>query len=196
MSTANTPAATAVPEQSLVKWTIDPMHSEILFKVKHLMITTVTGSFEKFDATIEAPHDDLSKAKVHFWADAASVTTGSPDRDKHLKSPDFFDIANHPRIEFRSTSVQDVDHDGSWSLLGDLTINGITNPIKLDVEWGGVMKDPWGNTKAGVSIHGKLDRSKWKLVWNAALESGGLLVSDEVRISCEVQVVKQASPQS
>jgi polyisoprenoid-binding protein YceI len=194
MSTAAASSTQAAVHQSPVKWTIDPMHSEIQFKVKHLMITTVTGSFEKFDATIGTEGDDLSKAKVHFWADAASVTTGSPDRDKHLKSSDFFDMANHPRIEFRSTGAQDVDHDGSWTLLGDLTINGITNPIKLDVEWGGVMKDPWGNTKAGVSINGKLDRSKWKLVWNAALESGGLLVSDEVRISCEVQLVKQADP--
>lgn len=194
MSTAPSTAATTATDKNPVKWGIDPVHSEILFKVKHLMITTVTGSFEKFDATIETDGDDLSKAKVHFWADAASVTTGSPDRDKHLRSSDFFHIADHPRIEFTSTGAQDVDHDGSWTLLGDLTINGITNPIKLDVEWGGVTKDPWGNTKAGVSINGKLDRSKWKLVWNAALESGGLLVSDEVRISCEVQLVKQAPP--
>lgn len=176
------------------KWTIDPAHSEIQFKVKHLMITTVTGSFQKFGADIEAPGDDLSEASIEFWADADSVTTGSPDRDKHIRSADFFDLAGHPRIIFKSTKAEEVDHDGSWVLWGDLTINGITNPIKLDVEWGGVMKDPWGNTKAGVSINGRLDRSKWKLNWNAALEAGGLLVSDEVRISCEVQLVKQGDP--
>jgi polyisoprenoid-binding protein YceI len=192
MSTATNTATTgAAGTGTLVKWSIDPAHSEIQFKVKHLMITTVTGSFQKFEGEIEAPGDDLSKARVEFRAEAASVTTGSPDRDKHLKSPDFFDTANHPHIIFKSVRAEDVDHDGSWTLIGDLTINGITNPIKLDVEWGGVTKDPWGNTKAGVSIHGKLDRSKWKLNWNAALEAGGVLVSDEVRISCEVQLVKQ-----
>jgi len=176
------------------KWTIDPAHSEVQFKVKHLMITTVTGSFQKFGADIETVGDDLSKARVSFWADADSVTTGNPDRDKHLKSPEFFDGANHPRILFTATRSENVDHDGSWTLHGDLTINGITNPIALDVEWGGVMMDPWGNTKAGVTINGKLDRSKWKLNWNAALEAGGVLVSDEVRISCEVQLVKQGDP--
>lgn len=192
MSTSTSPHQVAAPAAStLTKWTIDPVHSEIQFKVKHLMITTVTGSFQKFGADIEVPGDDLSKARVAFWADADSVTTGSPDRDKHLKSADFFDMASHPKILFKSTGAEDVDHDGSWTLLGELTINGITHPIKLDAEWGGVMKDPWGNTKAGVTINGKLERSKWKLNWNAALEAGGVLVSDEVRISCEVQLVKQ-----
>ncbi len=192
MNTAtNTATAGTTNSDALVKWSIDPAHSEIQFKVKHLMITTVTGSFQKFQGDIEAPGDDLSKARVEFRAEAESVTTGNPDRDKHLKSPDFFDSVNHPHIIFKSVRAEDVDHDGSWRLIGDLTINGITNPIKLDVEWGGVTKDPWGNTKAGVSINGKLERSKWKLNWNAALEAGGMLVSDEVRISCEVQLVKQ-----
>ena len=190
MSTATAPAvntATTAP----VKWTIDPAHSEVQFKVKHLMITTVTGSFQKFDADIEAPGDDLSKARVTFRAEAASVTTGNEQRDGHLKSPDFFDTAKHPHIVFTSTKVEDVDHDGSWTLHGDLTINGISNPVHLDVEFGGVMKDPWGNTKAGITINGKFDRKRWGLVWNAALEAGGMLVSDEVRIACEVQLVKQ-----
>ncbi len=177
--------------KNAVKWTIDPVHSEIQFKVKHLMITTVTGSFQKFGADIEAEGDDLSHARVNFWADADSVTTGSEQRDGHLKSPDFFDIANHPRITFTAKGAKDVDHDGSWELSGDLTINGITKPITLSVEWGGVMKDPWGNTKAGVTINGKLNRKDWNLNWNAALEAGGMLVSDEVRISCEVQLAKQ-----
>lgn len=185
---------TATLTPVLTKWTIDLAHSEIGFKVKHLMITNVKGSFQKFGADIDVVGDDLSKARVSFWADADSVTTGSPDRDKHLKSSDFFDIAHHPRITFTGTRAEDVDHDGSWTLHGDLTINGITNPIQLDVEWGGVTKDPWGNTKAGVSINGKLDRSKWNLNFNAALETGGMLLSDEVRISCEVQLVKQGEP--
>lgn len=173
------------------KWTIDPAHSEIHFKVKHLMITSVTGSFLEFGGDILAEGDDLSKAEIDFWMEAASVTTGSPDRDKHLKSPDFFDTVAHPRITFKKTGAQDVDHDGSWVLLGDLTINGISRPVKLDVEWGGVMRDPWGNTKAGVTINGRIDRKDWNLNWNSALEAGGVLVSDDVRISCEVQLVKQ-----
>ncbi|MFZ1687282.1 MAG: YceI family protein [Flavobacteriales bacterium] len=191
----NTATATveSTSTNSLTKWTIDPAHSEIQFKVKHLMITTVTGSFQKFEADITAPGDDLSKARVTFRAEAASITTGSEQRDGHLKSGDFFDIAKHPQIIFTSTKAENVDSDGSWTLHGDLSINGIVKPIKLDVEFGGVMKDPWGNTKAGISIHGKLDRKQWGLVWNAALEAGGALLSDEVRIACEVQLVQQGA---
>lgn len=173
------------------KWTIDPVHSDVQFKVKHLMITTVTGTFQEFGAEIEVEGDDLSKASVHFWANVASVTTGNEQRDAHLKSPDFFDTEKHPKLEFIATGAKDVDHDGSWTLLGDLTINGITKPIELDVEWGGVVRDPWGNTKAGVNINGKIDRKQWNLNWNTALEAGGVLVSDEVRISCDVQLAKQ-----
>ena len=190
MSTATAPAANAA-STGLATWTIDPAHSEIQFKVKHLMITTVTGSFQKFEADITAPGDDLSKARVTLRLEAASVTTGSEQRDGHLKSPDFFDIANHPHIVFTSMKAENMDNDGNWTLLGDLTINGITKPVKLDVEFGGVMKDPWSNTKAGISINGKLNRKDWGLNWNAALEAGGMLVSDEVRIACEVQLVKQ-----
>ena len=192
MSTATTTAANTA-SNTITKWTIDPAHSEIQFKVKHLMITTVTGSFQKFEAEITAPGDDLSKARVTFKAEAASVTTGSEQRDGHLKSADFFDTANHPHIIFTSTKAEDVDHDGSWTLHGDLSINGIVKPVKLDVEFGGVMKDPWGNTKAGITINGKIDRKQWGLVWNAALEAGGMLVSDEVRIACEVQLVQQGA---
>jgi polyisoprenoid-binding protein YceI len=192
MNTATATVASTTGN-TITKWTIDPAHSTIEFKVKHLMITTVTGSFQRFDADITAPGDDLSKARVSFRAEAASVTTGSEQRDAHLKSPDFFDTAKHPHITFISTKAESVDDDGSWTLHGDLTINGIAKPVKLDVEFGGVMKDPWGNTKAGVTINGRLDRKQWGLVWNAALEAGGMLVSDEVRIACEVQLVQQGA---
>ena len=178
-------------EQTLTKWTIDPTHSEVQFKVKHLMITTVTGRFQKFGAEIEAPGDDLSQARISFWADVDSISTGNEQRDGHLKTAEFFDLEKHPRITFESKGTKSVDHDGSWDLIGDLTINGHTKPIILGVEWGGVMKDPWGNTKAGVTISGKLSRKEWHLNWNAPLEAGGVLVSDEVRISCEVQLTKQ-----
>ncbi len=176
---------------TMTKWTIDPAHSEIQFKVKHLMITTVTGSFQKFDADIDADGDDLNKAKVRFTADIASVTTGNEQRDGHLKSADFFDAEKFPQLVFESTASEDVDHDGSWTLRGNLTIKGVTKPVSLSVEWGGVQRDPWGNTKAGVSINGKIDRKEWGLNWNSALESGGVLVSDDVRIAIEAQLVKQ-----
>ncbi len=184
-ATVNAPAATGV------KWTIDPAHSEIQFKVKHMMISTVTGSFGKFGADIEANGDDLSTAKIRFHADVESITTGNGQRDGHLKSTDFFSGEKHPQITFVSTGSKSVDRDGSWTLLGELSMNGITKPVQLDVEWGGVMKDPYGNTKAGVSIHGKVNRKDWGINWNAALEAGGVMVSDEVRIACEVQLVKQ-----
>ncbi|MEO8734277.1 MAG: YceI family protein [Flavobacteriales bacterium] len=184
-------SATDTATAKRVKWTIDPAHSEIQFKVKHLMITTVTGSFQKFDADIEVVGDDLSTAKVEFWADANSLTTHNEQRDGHLKTADFFNSEKNPKITFTSTGAESVDRDGSWTLRGDLTMNGITKAVKLDVEWGGVIKDPYGNTKAGVSVHGKINRKDWGLNWNAALEAGGVMVSDEVRIACEVQLVKQ-----
>ncbi len=174
-----------------VKWTIDPAHSEIQFKVKHLMITTVTGSFQKFDADIEVAGDDLSTAKVEFSADINSITTNNEQRDAHLKTADFFNSEKNPKITFTATGAESVDHDGSWTLRGDLTMSGITKAVKLDVEWGGVIKDPYGNTKAGVSIHGKMNRKDWGINWNAALEAGGVMLSDEVRIACELELVKQ-----
>lgn len=156
-----------------------------------MMITTITGSFEKFGADIEAQGEDLNTAKVEFWAHADSITTNNAQRDGHLKSVEFFDAAKHPKVTFSATRSESVDHDGSWTLYGDLSTNGIAKPVKFALEWGGVMKDPYGNTKAGVSIHGKINRKDWGVNWNTALGSGGVLVSDEVRIACEVQLVKQ-----
>ena len=170
-------------------WNIDQAHSQIQFSTKHMGISTVRGTFGSFDGTIDTEDGQVSGVTAEI--DVASLDTGNGQRDGHLKSPDYFDIANHPRITFTAKGAKDVDHDGSWELTGDLTINGITKPITLSVEWGGVMKDPWGNTKAGVTINGKLNRKDWNLNWNAALEAGGMLVSDEVRISCEVQLAKQ-----
>jgi polyisoprenoid-binding protein YceI len=174
------------------KWGLDPAHSEIAFKVKHLMITNVKGVFKEFEASIYTTDDDFMTSEIDFWMNAASVDTGAPDRDTHLKSPDFFDVENHKQISFKGNTYEKVDNDGSYTLYGDLTIKGISKQIKLDVEFGGVMKDPWGNEKAGFSINGKINRKDWGLNWNAALEAGGVLVSDEVRISCEVQLVRQS----
>jgi polyisoprenoid-binding protein YceI len=173
------------------KWTIDPSHSEIQFKVKHLMITTVTGSFKEFTSEVETQGDDFTTARIKFQASSASVYTNSDQRDGHLKSADFFDVEKFPNLKFESTSLEKVD-DENFSLNGNLTIRDVTSPVKLNVEVGGTGKDPWGNLKAGFSLTGKINRKEWGLNWNAALESGGMLVSEEVRIFCEVQYAKQA----
>jgi polyisoprenoid-binding protein YceI len=172
------------------KWVLDAAHSEIGFKVKHLMLTNVKGEFKTFEASIYTTGDDFMSAEIDFWLDPSSVDTRSADRDGHLKSADFFDVENHKQINFVANTYEAVDNDGSYELYGDLTIKGITHRVKLDVEFGGVMTDPWGNKKAGFTINGKINRKDFGLNWNAALEAGGVLVSDEVRISCEVQLMK------
>ncbi|MBK9192109.1 MAG: YceI family protein [Crocinitomicaceae bacterium] len=170
------------------KWTVDPTHSEINFKVKHLMITNVTGSFGKFEINASTDGDDFTQSKIEFTAETDSVLTGNADRDNHLKSADFFDAANYPKIQFTATGYKkgnEVDE-----LTGDLTIKNVTKSVTLHVENSGIAKDPWGNLKAGFSISGKLNRKDFGLTWNAAMETGGVLVSDEVKISCEIQLVK------
>lgn len=174
------------------KWGIDPAHSEIAFKVKHLMITYVQGTFKDFDATFSTSGEDFMTSEIDFWMNTASIDTGDAKRDEHLKSPDFFDVEEFSQITFTGKSHEKVDNDGGFTLNGDLTIKGITKAVKLGVEFGGVMKDPWGNEKAGFTISGKISRKDWGLNWNAALEAGGVLVSDEVRISCEVELIKQS----
>ena len=174
------------------KWNLDPAHSEIGFKVKHMMITNVSGSFEKFDAQVETDDNDFTTAKIQFTADINSITTGNKDRDNHLKSPDFFDAANYPQLKFVSSKLEKKD-DENYLLHGNLTIRDVTKPVKLNVEFGGIGKDPWGNQKAGFTITGKINRTDFKLNWNAALETGGVLVGEEVRLQAEIQLVKQAS---
>jgi|SRR5688500_423808 len=172
------------------KWIIDPAHSEVGFKVKHLMITNIKGNFGEYDASIYTTGDDFMTAEVDFWINAASINSGSPDRDTHLRSADFLDVETYPQINFVGNTYETVDKDGSYELYGDLTIKGITKRIKLDIEYGGVVRDPWGNEKAGVTVNGKVNRKDWGLNWNAALETGGVLVGDEVRIDCEFQLRK------
>lgn len=171
------------------KWVADPSHSEIVFKVKHLMITNVKGEFRKFDAEIDG--EDFTKARITAVIDASSIFTNDETRDGHLKSADFFDAENFKEIFFEGTSFTKID-DENYVLKGNLTIKGVTKETKLNVEFGGVNKDPWGNEKAGFSINGKINRKDWGLNWNAALETGGVLVSDEVKIHAEVQFVKQS----
>jgi polyisoprenoid-binding protein YceI len=174
------------------KWVIDPTHSEIEFKIKHLMITNVKGNFREFDASIYTTGNDFKTAEVDCWINVASVDTGSADRDKHLKSADFFDAVQFPQISFKADTFENVDGDGSFELWGDLTIKGVSKRIKLNAEFGGVIKDPWGNEKAGFAINGKISRKDFGLNWNTALETGGVLVGDEVKISCEIQLQRGA----
>lgn len=171
-------------------WALDPTHSELLFKVKHLMITNVKGEFRSFDATLESIGTDFSKARVTATVQADSIFTNNTDRDNHLRSADFFDVENHRELTFEGSSFTKLDDD-NYQLKGNLTIKGITKEISLDVEFGGIAKDPWGNEKAGFSLSGKINRKDWGLNWNAALEAGGVMVSDDVRINGEVQFVKQ-----
>lgn len=172
------------------QWALDPNHSELQFKVKHLMITTVTGSLKVFNAAITSEGDDFDNATISFDAETSSIDTGNNDRDNHLKSGDFFDAEQFPAISFKSSSfVKDGD---DYILNGDLTIKGVSNPVTLTAEFGGIATDPWGNTKAGFTLSGKIKRSDFGLSWNAALETGGVMVSEEVKIAGELQFVKQA----
>jgi len=172
------------------KWVLDPSHSELLFKVKHLMITNVKGEFRKFTGELNSNGSNFSGASAHVTIDASSLFTNEDNRDAHLKSADFFDVENFKELAFDATSLKKVD-DENYELKGNLTIKGISKEVKFDVEFGGINKDPWGNEKAGFSLNGKINRKDWGLNWNAALETGGVLVSDEVKISAEVQFVKQ-----
>lgn len=176
--------------KSTNKWIIDPTHSEIHFKVKHLVIATVTGSFDKFEGSLETEADDFSNAHIEFSADVDSINTNSPDRDNHLKSPDFFDAANYPKLLFKSRSFKKTG-DSEYKLTGDITMRGVTREITLDTEFGGTMKDPWGNEKAGFELTGKLNRKDFGLNWNAVTEAGGMVVSEEVRLQLSVELVKQ-----
>jgi polyisoprenoid-binding protein YceI len=167
------------------KWVIDPTHSEIGFKVKHMMISTVSGQFEKFDATAETDGDDFATAVVEATVDIDSINTKVKDRDAHLKSDDFFNAAESPKITFKSTKF-----DGE-KLTGNLTIRDITKEVTLDVEFNGIVTDPYGQTKAGFEITGEISRKEFGLKWNAVTEAGSIVVSDKVKLVIGAQFVKQ-----
>lgn len=174
------------------RWAIDPAHSEFSFKVKHLMITWVRGVFRDVEADIITSGDDFSTARIEVRINAASLNTGDQKRDAHLKSPDFFDVETHREIIFIGKKFEKTDEANQYALHGTLTIKGVTVPVKLDVEYLGKMKDPYGNEKAGFTASGSISRKAWELNWNASLEEGGVLVGDEVKVNCEFQLVKQA----
>ena len=175
-----------------IKWVLDPTHAEVTFKIKHLMISNVSGQFTRFTVDAETEDEDFTTAKVEFTADVNSVTTGNEQRDGHLKTDDFFNVEKFPTLKFVAKKYEKVDNDGSYELYGDLTIRDISKPVKLDVEFGGVVKDPWGNTRAGFSVNGKINRKDFGLKWHAVTEAGGLVASDDVRIHCNIELIKQA----
>lgn len=170
-------------------WVIDPTHTEIAFKVKHLMISNVKGSFGEFSGQVVTDGDDFSTADINFKINPASINTGTSDRDGHLKSPDFFDVENFKEITFTSGKLAKTGDD-EFALTGNLTIKGVSQPVNLEVEFGGLMTDPWGNVKAGFNINGKINRKDFGLTWNAALEAGGVLVGDEIRLNLDVELLK------
>ncbi len=171
-----------------LKWTIDPAHSDIEFKVRHLMISNVRGSFKVFDASIFTYNQDFTTAEIDLWIDASSIDTGDSKRDGHLKSAEFFDVENHKQITFVSNTIEQADVYGNHDVWGDLTIKGVTKNIELNVRFGGIITDPWGNEKAGFTVTGVINRSDFGLVWNATLETGGIMVSEEVSILCEIEL--------
>ena len=172
------------------KWVIDPTHSEIEFKVKHLMVTNVKGKFKEFEASIYTTGDDFMSAEIDCWINASSVDTGNTDRDTHLKNADFFDVEKFPRIHFNSTSVVKLKEEDKYELSGELSIKGISKPVSLIVEYGGTVKDPWGKEMSGFQVDGKVNRNDWGIIFNMPLELGGVLVGEEVTITAEIELIK------
>ena len=166
-------------------WTVDPSHSEVGFTARHLMVTKVRGQFKEFEGTVKVG-DDLASSQVTALVQLASIDTGSADRDNHLRSADFFDVENNPTMSFTSTDVSE------GALTGDLTIKGVTRPVTFELDFNGLATDPWGNTKAGFEATATVNRKDWGLTWNAAVEGGGVLVSDKIQITIDVQLAKQA----
>ncbi|GAB3720273.1 YceI family protein [Spirosoma lituiforme] len=173
------------------KWVIDPMHSEIQFKVKHLVISTVTGTFRNFEGGATTEHDDFDNAEVHFSLDVDSVDTNQEMRDTHLKAADFFDAETYPKINFKSTSFKKIDDD-EYAMTGDLTIKGVTKPVTLKAEYGGTAKDGYGNQKFGFEVTGKINRKEFGLTYNALTETGGLALGEDIKLSANIQLAKAA----
>lgn len=174
-------------------WQIDAAHSSVEFAVKHMMFTTVRGRFKDVKGTIEADEQNPDASTVNVKIAAASIDTGSPDRDAHLRSADFLDVENHPTLTFRSKRVEGAmkKEGDTFRVTGDLTIRGTTMEVTLECQYEGTGKDPWGGTRAGARATARIDRRDWGLKWNQALETGGILVANEVRIEVEAQAVKQ-----
>ena len=172
-------------------WVMDPRHSELQFKIRHLMISTVSGQFNDFRATVKTDDDDFTNARVHFEATVDSISTNNEQRDAHLKNGDFFDAEKYPVLTFDSERMEKIAED-EYKLYGTLTMRGVTKKIILDTEFGGITKDPWGNTRTGFSVRGKINRQDFGMSFGAVSETGGLLLGDDVKINANVQFVKEA----
>ena len=172
------------------KWVLDKANSQIQFMVKHMMITTVTGGFSEVDGAVETEDNDFSTAKIHFVAQTASVFTGNAGRDTHVKSSDFFDVGVYPELKFESTKVERRD-EKHFRLYGNMTIKNVTKEIEADVEFVGFIKDPWGKEIAGFSLKGIINRKDFGLKWNVITEAGNILVGEEARISCQVELIEE-----
>lgn len=171
------------------KWNIDPTHSVIGFKIKHMMFTNVNGKFDQFSSDISFNDEQFNQAKLKFEADINSINTSNSDRDNHLKSADFFDAEKFPKITFESTNIKGAGSD--FEITGNLNIHGVTQPVTLQAEYSGLMRDPWGNNKVGLNLTGKINRKDFGLTYNAALETGGVLVGENVNLNIEIQLVQQ-----
>jgi polyisoprenoid-binding protein YceI len=172
------------------KWILDPTHSELGFKIRHLMITNVSGSITNFNVKAETKGDDFTTATINVTADMSSISTNNTQRDAHLRNSDFFEVDQHPEMKFASTRVEQVDSN-TFVLHGNLTLKGITKPAQLNVEYSPVTRDPWGGERAGFTINGKIRRTDWGINFNSVLETGGVALAEEVRINAEIQMVKQ-----
>lgn len=172
-------------------WQIDPTHTSVEFAVRHLMVTTVKGTFRKVSGTIDFDEADFARSSVEVAIDAASIDTGEPKRDGHLRSPDFLDVENFPVITFRSRRIEPKGN-GHHRIVGDLTIRGVTREVVLEAAYAGQQKDPWGNLRAGFSATTVINRDEYGAAWNVPLEAGGVVVGEQVRISLDVEAIKQA----
>lgn len=174
-----------------INWQLDPAHTEVTFKVRHMMVSNVTGQFHKFDVQAETEGHDFTTAKVVFTADIDSINTKVEQRDNHLKGEDFFDAANHPQLKFESTKITKKDDD-EFEMEGNLTIRGTTKPVTLKVESNGIILDPYGNHRAGFEVTGKINRLDYGLKYNPVMEAGGLVVGDEVKFNSNIELVHTA----
>jgi polyisoprenoid-binding protein YceI len=173
------------------KWIMDASHSDLSFKVRHLMISTVKGNFQKFDATLETEGNGMATAKVHFTADVSSISTNNEQRDAHLRTGDFFDAENHPQLTFEGKKLEQVGDD--YKLHGILTMRGVSKDVVLNVEYGGLVQDPWGNDRVGFTVSGKVNRKDYGVSFGMVSETGGALLGDEVTIGADVQFIKAAA---
>ncbi len=181
----------------MTTYKIDPSHSEVSFKIKHLMISSISGNFGKYDATLQkdATDESFSSAKVSFETDITSISTNNEQRDIHLKSNDFFNAEQYPKLSFVSTSIEKKSAE-EFILHGDLTIKDVTKPVELNVDYNGEITDPWGQTRAGFEINGKINRQDFGLTWNALTKAGGIVVGEDVKLHLNIEMVKQQEAQA